>query len=448
MKRTLLLLLVTTALYTSCEDAPAVKPRSEGNHSFTPVKKYSGDLAVAWMKMQMTLTRTTPGFGPGPATRAFAYSGLSLYESIVEGIPGYRSVASFMIGKNITSHKGFPLIYWPASANAAMAASLRSFIPNATAIGKAKIDSLEAVFNTQFTNESSTKVLEHSVTYGRAVAASIFQWSQSDGFAEAMAKNSSYIPLTGAGLWKPTPPGFVAPVNVYMLETRTFVPNSLELTMPPAPISYSEVEGTQFYNMANEVYNISKTLTPYDILTVKTWGEFSGNYTNALRYVQMSIQLVDDANLTLPVAALAFAKHGMALEEAVACVFTAKYTYNVVRPITYIRDVIGDASWSTVNITPPHPEYPSAHSCVGRASLRVLESIFGTNYAFVDRTHESLYGARSYNSLKEASDEAGWSRVLGGIHYIPSIDAGRAQGEKVGDLINQLPFTHFSNSLY
>jgi hypothetical protein len=130
----------------------------------------------------------------------------------------------------------------------------------------------------------------------------------------------------------------------------------------------------------------------------------------------------------------------MAIQEAVGCVFNAKYTYNVVRPITYIQEVMGHTTWVAVNTTPPHPEYPAAHATVGRASSTALESIFGTNYAFTDRVHENLYGARSYDNLKAYSDEAGWSRVLGGIHYKKSVAAGETMGKKVGDLINKLPF--------
>ena len=182
------------------------------------------------------------------------------------------------------------------------------------------------------------------------------------------------IPV-GFGLWKQTPPAFVFPVNVYSNEVRTFVKNSITQTLPPAPIPYSEEVGSSFYNQVNEIYTISQSLTPYDILTVKTSGEFPGNFMNALRYQQIAIQLVDEANLTLDVVALALAKHGMATHEAVACVFNAKYIHNVVRPITYIREVLGYTTWNTVNTTPPHPEYPSAHACVGRASSKVLESI-------------------------------------------------------------------------
>lgn len=440
MKKATLLLVLATFLYSGCEELMHVNPSNEGIGSVRPLRKYPGDIAVAWFKVQMILSRTTPGFGPN-ATRTFAYSGLTLYESVVEGMPGYQSAASPMIGKNITAHKNIPAIYWPASANAAMATILRRMIPTLTSVGAAKIDSLEVLFNTHFANEVSAKVLQYSADYGKSIAASIYEWSNSDGVAEAAARNSSYTIPTGTGLWEPTPPAFSFPVNVYGGSVRTFFENIAVLTLPEAPIPYSNAVGSDFYNQANEVFTISESLTEHDIQTVKTWGEFPGNFTQALRFIQISIQLVDDADLNLDMAALTFAKHGMAMVEAVACVFNAKYTYNYMRPITYIHNVIGEASWTSLNNTPPHPEYPAAHACLGRASSRVLESIFGMSYAFVDRTHESLYGSRSYNNLKEFSDEAGWSRVLGGIHYRSSVEAGSSQGEKVGDLINQLEFT-------
>ena len=440
MKKLLVLSFFTLIICVGCDDHSPYDPSYEGaNHHH--IKKYPGDLAVNWAKLQMTISRSTPGFNPGLATRAFAYSGLTLYESVVEGMPGYKSVASSLIGAKVQPPKQGPWLFYPASANAAMATTLRSFIPTASPESLAKIDSLESAFNNEFSTEVPADLLIKSVDYGKKIANAIFEWSKSDGFAEAAAKNSSYIVPTGFGLWKPTPPAFIPPVNVYVNETRTFVKNILPLTLPKPPIPYSEEPGSPFYNQANYVYSVSQSLTPTDILTIKTWGEFPGNFTNALRYQQIAIQILDDANSSLDVAAIALAKHGMATHEAVTCVFNAKYIHNVVRPIMYIREVLGHPEWNVVNTTPPHPEYPAAHAAVGRASSKVLESILGTKYHFTDRTHENLYGARTYNSLKAYSDEAGWSRVIGGIHYVESVKAGEIQGEKVGDLINKL-FKH------
>lgn len=434
MKKITLICFSLILLYASCENS--VHPVSG---PFQP-KKYPADLAVEWNKLQMKISRTTAGYGPGPATRAFAYSGLTFYEALVGGMPGYRSVASFMTGTGMPGQNG--AIHWPASANAAMASIVKDLIPTASDASKARIDSLEQVFNTLFGQEKhvTPEILQNSIDFGRSVADVIFEWSKSDGFAEAQAANNSYVIPVGTGLWEKTPPAFAFPINVYLGKVRTFAPNAAELTMPPKPVTYSEGSGSPFYNQVNEVYTISQSLTDYDKLTSKTWGEFPGNFTNGLRYLQLAILLIDDSKLNLDQAALAFAKHGMALQDATIAVFKAKYTYNVVRPITYIRNVMGYTGWNTFNTTPPHPEYPAAHAVGGRASSRALEGIFGKNYGFTDRTHESLYGARHYDNLEAYSIESGWSRVLGGIHYVQSVNAGAEQGEEVADLINQLPF--------
>jgi len=101
---------------------------------------------------------------------------------------------------------------------------------------------------------------------------------------------------------------------------------------------------------------------------------------------------------------------------------------------------MGYTTWNAVIPTPPHPEFSSAHAVVAKASSVALESFFGKKCSFVDRTHEALYGARTYNTLADYAAEGAWSRVLGGIHYHPTADYGLIQGKKVGDLVNSLPF--------
>ena len=76
-----------------------------------------------------------------------------------------------------------------------------------------------------------------------------------------------------------------------------------------------------------------------------------------------------------------FALLNVAMMDAVTAVFDAKYTYLFWRPVTAIRnaDLDGnartglDASWTSFQVTPPHPEYPAAHGSVTTAGTRVLE---------------------------------------------------------------------------
>jgi membrane-associated phospholipid phosphatase len=192
--------------------------------------------------------------------------------------------------------------------------------------------------------------------------------------------------------------------------------------------------------MAEELYKISLTLSEEQIKIAKHWADLPGNYGTPAHYTHIATQLIWKHNYKLDDAVLVYAKHGIALNEALISAFKAKYTYSLIRPMSYIKNVMAHADWNTVVGTPPHPEYPSAHSVIGGASSTILAAFFGKNHSFVDRTHEDLYGSRTYSSPKAYAEEAGFSRVLGGIHYKLSADVGLVQGEKVGKLVNNVPF--------
>jgi hypothetical protein len=435
MKKFILTFAILTWVFTGCEE-------THHGPSSNNVSKYPRDVAIKWINLQQKLIKKTPGFDPLVTGRSFAYSGLTLYEAVVEGMPGYNSVASPLIGDNINALPEQQVIDWAASANAAMAFILKNLFAATAEANKATIDSLESALNSEFTNKSTAQIVNASGEYGRQIANSIFEWSKSDGGHEAYkgAIDNSYVVPTGAGLWVPTPPALSAPIRPSWGNNRSFVSNSAVLTAPGPPIPYSESPDSEFYKAVSEVYTLSLSLTEEDVKIVRHWGDVPGNYNTPSHYTHIATQLIEENELTLDQAAVLYAKHGIAINEALICVFKAKYIHNLIRPISYIRNVSGHTAWSTVIATPPHPEYPSAHATVGGACYTVLESIFGDNYTIVDRTHENLYGARSYENLKAYATEAAWSRVLAGIHYQFSAEAGLAQGEKVGDLVNKINF--------
>ena len=110
---------------------------------------------------------------------------------------------------------------------------------------------------------------------------------------------------------------------------------------------------------------------------------------------------------------------------------TPKYHYNLVRPYTYIRNVLGYSTWSPTLTTPAHPEYSSAHAVLSAATADALSNLFGDNYSFTDHTYDYLgFAPRSFNSFQAFGIDAGNSRLYAGIHYQPSIDAGLVQEEK------------------
>src|SRR5690606_33985590 len=132
--------------------------------------------------------------------------------------------------------------------------------------------------------------------------------------------------------------------------------------------------------------------------------------------------------------------HAMAGHEAgISCVKT-KFTYNLVRPITYIRNVMGHHDWKPVIPTPPFPEYTSGHAAVSMAYASILEDEFGTHYSFTDHSFDDNYGPRTFESFEAYAREAALSRLEGGIHYRFAMDEGLKQGRKVASIVLHLKF--------
>jgi hypothetical protein len=405
------------------------------NKSLSHAKKYPAKVAFDWINLQQNLSKTTPGFGPGVVGRAFSYSGLALYESVLPGMPSYQSYLSRVTGQvyAIDKKKDY---YWPASANAAMAEIIRNLFASTSAQNKASIDALETSNYASYQGAAPLDQLEASAAYGKMIAKAVFEWSKTDGYLDPVPPFTMPV---GPGYWIPTPPAFGPPVATNWGTFRSFYPGIADKTQPGAPLPYSENPSSDFYKMANYVYEVSQNLANDDILLAKTWADIPGNYNGQGHFTNVLTQLLGENNANLELAAYAYAKHGMALADAAISVFKTKYKYLLIRPVSYIRNVIGKPTWNTVIPTPSHPEYSAAHATLSGASQKILESLFGKKYAFIDHTHDALYGPRSYTSFEDYANQSGWSRVLAGVHYKPSVDVALVSGRKVGDYINSIP---------
>jgi hypothetical protein len=97
-----------------------------------------------------------------------------------------------------------------------------------------------------------------------------------------------------------------------------------------------------------------------------------------------------------------------------------------------------------VIVTPPFPEYPSAHSCVSGAATRVLSEYFGENTAFSVASDGMPGVVRSFSNFSAAIEEIKNARVFGGIHFRTACNDGQTLGENIGDYIlaNSLLSSH------
>jgi hypothetical protein len=154
---------------------------------------------------------------------------------------------------------------------------------------------------------------------------------------------------------------------------------------------------------------------------------------------------VESKAVNLAVAAEAYCKAGMAINDANISSFKTKYKYNQERPTTYIRANI-DSTWSPLLLTPPMPDYTATIPAQSTANATVLADLFGNQTTFTSDVINS-YGLppRIYHSFTEYVSEVGRASFYGGVHTPSSNAAGVWQGNRVGELVKAL---HFKRSMH
>jgi hypothetical protein len=273
------------------------------------------------------------------------------------------------------------------------------------------------------------------------VAEAVYRWSMSDGGHAAELRNfpADYVPPTGNGLWVATPPGFANAMLPTWGANRPFVLESGGACGPPPPPAYSTDPGSAFYAEAAEVYQAVNGLTEEQRAIADFWADNPGETSTPPGHsLAITSQVLREESVGLGQAAEAYARAGMATADAFIGCWNAKYTYNLVRPVSYIQQEL-DPEWTSPVVTPPFPEYTSGHSVQSAAVAAVLTDLFGAEYAFTDRAHEGRgLAARPFASFDAFAEEAAISRLYGGIHYRAAIEEGLEQGRCIGRQVSAL----------
>ena len=431
----LLLLLIFSGLsaITSCSDsdspAPAANPSPDA-------ATYRADVALSWTNLELRLVRTTPVVPAITFGRPFAYAGVAGYEAAVPGMAGYRSLAGQLNGlSGLPTADPTQAYNWALSANAALAAINRSLFANTSPANLATVDSLEAANLAALQGTMGAEASRRSVDFGKQVAAAVFAWSKTDGNDNA----APYTPPTGPGLWVPTAPQFSPAVFPNWGSNRPLVAGSGEGADPGPPLAYNTAPGSPFYNMAGEVLSIAQTRTAEQTAIALFWNDVPNgrSFTPPGHWASILAQVLAKENTPLDKALFAQAKLGVCLNEALISSMKTKFTYNVLRPVTYIRATLGQPAWLPLIPTPAFPEYSANHATLSAAAAEALTEIYGANYAFTDQSYVSFgLAARSFTSFEQAASEAGISRLYGGIHYRASVEKGLVQGKKVAQNVD------------
>jgi membrane-associated phospholipid phosphatase len=165
--------------------------------------------------------------------------------------------------------------------------------------------------------------------------------------------------------------------------------------------------------MKEELAEIKRTvdhLTKTQLAIAQKWNDGAGTYSPPGHWNDVALEYVRDAKFSEVRAARAFALLNMAMHDAAVGCWEAKFFYFNPRPSQL------DPGIKTQIGRPNFPSYTSVHSTFSAAATVVLSDLFPT-------------GASGFAAMR---DEAGISRLYGGIHYRSDIEAGKAHGARIG----------------
>ena len=259
---------------------------------------------------------------------------------------------------------------------------------------------------------------------------------------------------------------------------QTFIAPHWERVTPFALTSASQFDDTlmipppdfmrnagQYQNNVNSMIQFSRSLDIQRKLIVEYWADGPsselppGHWGLFAQFVsQRDTHTIDQD------AKMFFAMHNASFDAGIVA-WHVKRMYNGVRPITAVRfakrgqtinawggpgrpvEQIPGENWSPynpgTNLTPPFPGYFSGHSVFSRSSATVLSLFTGSDNFGFSTVLPANFGrvepgipleatTFSYATFSAAADEAGLSRLYGGIHFADDNTVAQQVGYLIG----------------
>jgi hypothetical protein len=383
----------------------------------------TADVVLDWNEILLDAIRVdrTP---PPRASRAMAMTNVAVFDAvngILGGFDPYHVTGPAPAG---------------ASPEAAAAAA-------AHAVLSALFPALQATFDAELAASLAAvpdgAAKNDGILWGQEVAAAILALRANDRSAEAVPY---YVPV-GARWWVPTLPAFapaLAP-NWPLVTPWTLASGSQLRSSGPPPLDSPEF--TAAFREVKLLGRVDSTLrTPEQTQIALFWADGAGTATPPGHWLVIAAGISLQRNLTLAENARLFALLSMTVADAAIVSWDHKYAFDDWRPITAIQQANTDGNpltqadpgWLPLIVTPPFPSFTSGHSTFSASSSRLVAHFFGTDDISFSTTSDGLPGVvRSFDRLSQAGEEAGQSRIYGGIHWQYDNTVGLASGRALAD---------------
>ncbi len=435
IRRTALLLLCCTTLIPACREPQPVDAAllQDPEVVHASVKRLT-DIIVYDI------------FSPPVASRIYAYTSLAMYEAMRFQEPQYPSLTEQM--------HGFPPMPQPEEGKEYnyLLAGARAFqvIAQKVTFSTDSLKLFEQQLYDRFRRAGMNEAtFTNSMAFGEAVAAKVLERAAKDNYRESRGF-PRYTVTREKGVWQPTPPDYMDAVEPYWNSIHPLILDTCNQFQPPPARKFDLDTTSGFYEEVKEVYNTRINLSQEQKAIASFWDcnpyvmHHTGHAMFATKKITPGGHWMGIAAIASRKAKAGYVQAGQAyaltaatlLDAFISC-WDEKFRSRVIRPQTVINQVL-DEGWEPLLQTPPFPEYTSGHSVISGAAAVSLTTLYGDNVAFMDTT-EVEYGAgqRYFNSFTHAANEAGISRLYGGIHYRSSIENGLLQGRRIGAFIVQ-----------
>jgi PAP2 superfamily len=352
-----------------------------------------------------------------PAVRVIAYVQVSVFEAVNAITGRYPPLMA-----KINTPQG-------ASVDAAVAAATR------TALSKLMPPAHQAGIDADY--EAALKLVPDGPAKTNGIA--VGEQAATGCLArvdEGLTVPDTYRPHTTAGVYVPT----LLPAVPNWGKRRPWVMSSGSQFRPGPPPGLTSERWARDYNEIKALGAKNSTQRSAEQTAIAKFWEATA--PSVYWPVVRSVAAAPGRDATANARLLAIA--AMAMDDALIAVFDAKYTYNLWRPITAIRngDADGndaterDPSWTPFIDTPMHPEYPCAHCIVSSSLGAVLRAELGTGA--IPNLSSASYTAggavRTWKTVDDFVQEVAVARIYDGVHYRNSTEVGTAMGKQIGEL--------------
>lgn len=286
-----------------------------------------------------------------------------------------------------------------------------------------------------------------SLSFGRLVGQAMLAERANDG----VKGTSTYSPSSEVGHWQRTFPDYLPPLLTQWPGVKPFVLSSASEFRPASPPALGSIE---YAEAVDEVMRMggfeSGQRSAEQTEIAMFWSDGGGTFTPAGHWNQIAADVTLARGTNIVDTSRAFALLNLAMADAGLAAWDAKYAYDLWRPIDAIRSADRDGNaateankdWIPLIKTPPFPTYTSGHSTFSGAASVVLAWLFDkVEFNSTSDAHNgpeqrpldvSQTVTRHFDSFQQAAEEAGLSRIYGGIHFRFDNLAGLELGRQIG----------------